>query len=395
MAITAAFAKPVLRVASMVVLAAAGVRCGDPFLTEPVVGAGALNIAAATQVVGVSTHANFATNGEVELLFTAQDAAGIALFAAAPTTEAAAQTQAKAGWLVLTAKPDAAIVATADGYVLEQTTLSTQKPVSAPGKLVVAALIDESGSMADSDPLGRRGDAAKALLNVVCAAPANIFALFDFGSCGQSTGGSVACQAGMAATRDLMAVEAGAVSGKPPYLPCSAQNTTRAVAALAAQVKPIGDTPLFHSVVETCNQIAANRAAAGVLADTSLALVIMSDGVNFSPFPTTLQQAQNCLSQHSIRACTVGLGEGSELASNANPLAVADLKALAKAGNCTYAAAPDAQSLQNVFNNMGNAVKEGHNRVTFVLKPIPKSGTKVTGWLQVGQTGAAFSLVAP
>ena len=43
----------------------------------------------------------------------------------------------------------------------------------------------------------------------------------------------------------------------------------------------------------------------------------------------------SCLKQNNIRACTVGLGQGSDLSKSPHPQAVADLKALATAGQGT------------------------------------------------------------
>ncbi len=349
-----------------------------------------LGTAKTVTLVGVTISPGFATTGELTIAFTALDASNQPLFA---TPMDSAPTKAEQGWLAQEAKPDAAIVVTAKGHACTQAGLDLQRPQAAAGKLAVTTLLDESGSMKDNDPSALRAEATRALLKVVCAAPTNLFGVFDFGACGQSTGGQVACQPGATATRDLLAADASKLTGPPPWVPCAQANLQVADQALAKYVQPVGDTPLFQSVLETCQQMAANRATGGVLAGPSLAMVVMSDGINFTNLKTERQAAEACIKANALRVCTVGLGEGSELSANPNPQAVADLRALATTGNCTYAAATNAQALQGVFNGLGVAVKDGHNRVRVVVKPIPVAGTAVSGQLKVGSAQADFSFV--
>lgn len=369
--------------------------CSDGAPADPIGGGSAFSTAKAVTLVGVSTAADFAKSGRVELLFAAEGADGKPLFALTAAEQNAAAAQAKDGWLQLDAKPDAAVTVAIAGVAATQVGLKMQRPVAALGTMGAAAVIDDSDSMKDNDADRQRAKAAGLFVDAVCGSAQSAFGVFDFGACGASTGGTVPCAAGMQAGRDLLAADNAKVSGKLPYVACDPANVAAAKTAIDHLVKPTGDTPLFQVVLETCQAMKATKAANGALAGKSLAMLVMTDGVNYSQFPTTLEQVQQCVGDGAIRVCTVGLGEGSELSANPNAKAIADLKAIANSGNCIYSAAANAQALQAVFGAVGKAVTAGNNRVTVALKPIPPPNVPVQGELRVGSATAKFTFVPP
>ncbi len=338
-------------------------------------------------VTGVTADDDFATNGEFTVGFTALDSNGDAIDPTALVGAASLTLVPRGNWSQLQAQtlPTGVTCAitspTASGGTCTLDDYRFQAPSIGSTGVAGAALIDDSGSMAGTDPGDDRAPAAIAFIDSICNSDVdNLGAAFDFGA-GATTG--------FTDTRDLLEVD-GAGNG---FVPCSAGNVDALTDAINTNVAAVGGTPLWEAVLEVCNEIVAQSVSGGDIYGFSPALVVLTDG---QPNSSTNQTAaEDCVSDNSIVTCTVGLGPASTLDSSSDPTAVAALQSLAAAGSCVYAAATDASALTPIFNAIGVAVSSGLNFATYAISPIPPSGTTVEGTLTVGTETADFSFVVP
>lgn len=352
---------------------------------------GDLSTVTAVTITGVTTDPSFATNGLIRVGFTTTDSSGNPVLSDTALT-LAALSAGSGGWSKGVFKSDAAdndAVSCSISTPSEETCtldgdVSSTAPSGGAGNVGAADLIDDSGSMATSDPDGDRGDAAKLFIDTICGDSTNVFGTFDFGVMGNL---------GFSETRDLLTANGSTVTDTLPYIGCSADNVTAAKAAIDAQIQDNGGTPLYESVLELCTDMVAKSAAGESLDGRALAIMVLSDGQPNSD--SSKAAAEACVADNDITTCTVGLGPGSELSVSANPSAVSALKELSTAGSCVYAAATDVSALGPIFTAIGAAVSTGQNFADFAVTPIPASGTTVNGTLTVGTGTATFSFVAP
>lgn len=321
----------------------------------------------AVTITGVTATATTLTVG-----FTVTDANGDALFGedgnpdtpgfaatATPVTTAGASAAAS------TVKQDG------DAVDLECSSFTVVRPQT--GQPVSAAtLLDDSGSMGGSDPSLDRATASKLFIDSICATASNLFAVFDFG--GSTT------TAPFADTQVIYDPADGDY-----FVDCAAANVTAAKTAIDAAVGAFGGTPMYESMLELCQNMAANTAL------TNLAMLVLADGQPNSD--TNKTAALDCLTNNSITTCTVGLGPASELDPLATTAAVDAMKDIANAGGCVYAAATDATALAPIFQAIGAALSTGQNIVQFLATSLTSGEYTLT--LTVGGETATVSFIIP
>ena len=407
-------------------------------------GSGGLSDAAAIAVTGVSVDEDFMVNGEFTVGFVAEDANGDPLLATESATAALVSVKMHGNWKSATTKANGSVnctVSTPDVTTCTLDAVTSTRPTQGAGNVAGSVLIDDSGSMSDSDPDGDRGPAANTFLGSVCTTESNMFGAFDFGA-GRNLSFSD--------TRDLMTANGALdedLEGSESVLPfaaCTSNNLIIAAEAIATQIQASGGTPLWESVLELCTEMVSKNAPDEQLADRALAMLVLSDGVPSSD--VNREEAEQCVREAGITTCTVGLGPGSELACSCtsdedcidsglgdvcaegtcgtssrtcvegadcfgtpclaggicqstacpgDPEAIDALKSLAQAGSCVYAAATSAAALEPIFTAVGTAISTGQNFAEAAVTPIPASGTTVAGTLTVGAATATFSFVTP
>lgn len=411
-------------------------------------GGSSLEQAEEVTVTGVSVDEAFAENGQFTVGFVAEDGEGNPLLAGGSGSSAPPpitfSVKVHGGWKSIATKAVDGVdcmVAAPAGTTCTLTTVTATEPAAGSGNVAGGVIIDDSGSMSGSDPQQDRVPAANAFIDSVCDDASNMVAAFDFGR-----GGNL----GFSVTRDLMTangvLDTNLEGGRSmlPYAECTPANVALAQEAVEMQVVASGGTPLWTSVLEVCTDMVDRIAPGEQLEGRALAMLVLSDG---QPGDSGLQMdAETCLADNGVTACTVGLGPGSELACacetdmqcqdtfrgdtcsggfcgesfftctsdvdcfgsrclpggicqsgacGADVQAVDALKSLARAGNCVYSAATSAAALEPIFAAVGTAISSGQNFAESSVSPIPAPGTTVEGTITVGTASAVFSFVVP
>jgi len=234
----------------------------------------------------------------------------------------------------------------------------SEKPVAA------AILLDNSGSMNDSDPTKERGAAAEVFWEALLPDnDKNVVGLFDFVGCG-------AFRTLQSFTSDVTLLEKG-------------------VGFITAS----GGTPLYAATESTLK--ALDVAYDSV--DNERVLLVLTDGQ-----PTCYgneNSAVSLASDYGIPIYTVGLGPASDLSSTKDLTAVSLARNLAQRTQGVYAAASDVTALKPIFESIGRVSSRGQLIAFFDIKPVPVGGTIVAGvatFISGGQQReVTFSFVAP
>jgi hypothetical protein len=275
---------------------------------------------------------------------------------------------------------------------------------AASGRRTVAlAIIDDSGSMAGSDPSEERKKACVEFVSSLGADDA--VAISDYGP-SPTEGGKAT------STTDLRVLEDF--------------TTDKAKAAAACEkIVASGGTPLYESVEQGVEKLLVS--ARKVYGDANYILLLLSDGMPTGALPK--QDAIGAAQAEGIPVYTVGLGPAAEggtietpfqctadadctaiagagasckpaAAGGANvchvpstdPGAVQVLQELASETSGAYAAATDATALEQLFRNVSSAAVEGKCTVSARLDlsaTTVSQGEKIEGTLEVGKGKAS------
>ena len=266
-------------------------------------------------------------------------------------------------------------------------------------------LLDGSGSMertaADCpgcpyDKDRRRVEAAKLLSEkVIAKAPGSRMGLFEF-----TAGTAEAPPAGLDC--DLASATDGFMRTR------TLQTYTEDVNDLfkgADQAYSCGGTYLYDSLDEVLasmnNDIQANFQTQPI----SKAIIVITDGEDTASQLANLESVIAKANSYSIPVHVVGLGAASEVDAtynvNANTDLIADLRDLASKTGGFYASAASADELVSLADTIAAGLTGGYEAASVTLKPVPPSGTVVTGRIRAkysdGTTGpwSDWSFVAP
>ena len=240
--------------------------------------------------------------------------------------------------------------------VLAGATLPVLRTVpSDPGALAVSAavLMDNSRSMATSDPENLRLQAAKLFFDELLSLDGrNQGAVLSFSG--------ASATAGFTETRML-------------------QPWTSSVDALSSALTAgviSGSSLLYTSSAETLNWIDSTRPAT-----SRRVLVIFTDGL---PDDTTrTSRLFTAAANSNVVVHAVGVGPASDISGNTNAAAVARLRDIANQTGGLYAGAPSAAGLTPVLTALAGSVDEGELLVTVKLDPAPERGTVLRGYVDV------------
>jgi len=343
-------------------------------------GTGTFSSAAAIIALSAVPATDFATSGNVNLVFTATDSNGNPVLAPSSGTGGP-------GGLNCTVTVPAGISCSING-------VSFVPPVVNTGQTLATAIdIDNTGSMGGpprdttlcptgnpptpgfcSDPDGIRKTAAQNFIQILGQTSAsNMISVFDFNA-DTGSGNSLAVAPFTASKVDFPWATLSSST-----IITNAQNSVNAFEG--------GSTNLFDSVFEICTDMAtqndnANTNSSAINTNIKSMLILTDGDDNASTH--TLDQVVTCLRDNHIVAFTVGLGAGIS-PSGQNAL---NSMSNANAGG-VYATATDASILTPIFQAIAGGTTSGFNSAVMHLNPVP-SGT-VTGTVSNGTGTANFT----
>ena len=232
-----------------------------------------------------------------------------------------------------------------------------------------AILIDDSGSMRDSDPTLLRASAATLFWESVLPARAgNQVAVLDFG---------VSATSGFGNTRLIQSWTSSA----------SALSSTTA----SIRVGSLG-TPLYESLVELSSWMTATTTAG-----QSLVILLLTDGQPNGSGTRT--GAINAARAAGITIHGVGLGPASDLGGAPDLAAIDAVRAVSEQTGGVYSAATTAGALAPIFKILATVSSRGQLVGRFRISPVPLSRARVSGSIVVVSGGkserASFSFLAP
>ncbi len=245
--------------------------------------------------------------------------------------------------------------------------------------VAVGMIIDDSGSMSESDPNLMRKSATISFLNTLGADDKVL--LTDYGTNGDHLR-DLLCTS-------LLAVGADDSACSPPKAAFSADKT--ALVKAAEKIEAAGGTPLFESCLEMMPLVDSVK-------DGRRGVILLSDGQPNSDDKRDACHAAAKTAQ--IPVFTVGLGPAAEGDPNADPAAVKVLRELATDTGGSYASANDPAQLDSLFRGVGTALARGSCKTSATIADAAtkiQPGMKVTGEVSIGAKGAkaTFEFVAP
>lgn len=252
------------------------------------------------------------------------------------------------------------------------------EPAAGDQKLNVGVILDDSGSMSESDPNQQRKTATVSFLNALSSGDQVL--LTDYGNSGEDL-------------RDLLCVSQAGLTGDTSACSPPKGNFSSDISALTKATEQISDgggTPLFESCVAMVPFVDNQH-------DGKRGMLLLSDG---EPNSDDQRDAcHNAAKAAMIPVYTVGLGPAAEGSEDADPEAVKVLRELATDTGGSYASANDPTQLDSLFKNMGTALAKGSCQTKATIGNAAKivPGTKITGEITVGDNGAkaTFELIAP
>lgn len=244
-----------------------------------------------------------------------------------------------------------------------------------PRPLAAAILIDDSGSMLDSDPDRKRAAAAQLFWREFLAAnPSNLVALTDFGWPRDSS------TSGFRRTRILHGFTS---------------NRTALDAALPSiEAMKNGGTHIYEAAAEVTRWMAAT-------VDTSYRrmLVIVTDGEPSETDTVFREELFTETAAHDTRILAVGIGPASDQSTMSVDSAVAVVEELASRTGGVYSGTTSSTQLLPVLTALANVSTKHQLLLLLRLSPIPPRGTELEGEVTIsGEPGTAtarWSVVAP
>jgi hypothetical protein len=245
--------------------------------------------------------------------------------------------------------------------------------------VAIGMIIDDSGSMSESDPNLMRKAATISFLNTLGADDKVL--LTDYGMTGDHLR-DLLCTS-------LLAVGADDSGCSPPKAAFSADKG--ALVKAAEKIEASGGTPLFESCLEMMPLVDSVK-------DGRRGVLLLSDGEPNSDDKRDACHAAAKAAQ--IPVFTVGLGPAAEGDINADPAAVKVLRELATDTGGSYASANDAAQLDSLFRSVGTALARGSCKTSATIADAAtkiQPGMKVSGEVSIGAKGAkaTFEFVAP
>jgi Mg-chelatase subunit ChlD len=262
-------------------------------------------------------------------------------------------------------------------------TLQTECTVPDPSRksVSIGVIIDDSGSMATSDPNELRKSATVSFLGTLGTDDKVLLA--DYGVTGTHL-------------RDLLCESSQQANGTTATESCSppkaAFSADKAALVKATElIRSSGGTPLFESCVEMMPLVDSVK-------DGRRGVLLLSDGRPNSD--TKRDECHAVAKAAQIPVFTVGLGPAAEGDPNVDADAVKVLRELANDTGGSYASANDATQLDSLFRNMGTALTRGSCKTTLKMADAAtkvRPGTKIAGEVSIGSRGAkaTFELIAP
>ena len=263
-------------------------------------------------------------------------------------------------------------VTLAGGYTATLQSQTLQIPDLRP--FAAAVSLDGSSSMKNSDPTFERKDAAQLFAQTILGENASSrVSLFEF------------------ATHDSNVTPGWT---RVWVLQDWTQSLATFDAALASMISPEGSyTPLYSTNAAIVRWMDTTTSAAG----ERRALLLLTDGL-----------ANDTLKRDSLFEAaqltgtviyTVGVGPGSDRSGATDPLAVHELQLIANTTGGLYAGAATPDRLSGIFKAFATTITESTILSTFVISPIPPSGTVITGTVRMengrGVALAPFTFVMP
>ena len=310
-------------------------------------------------VVGTSVTSALYTSGELGLITIPQDA----------TSEPVLDGKLNIDIRITSPADIATTVASTECTVPDQ----GNKPVA------IGMIIDDSGSMLESDPKLMRKAATIGFLDTLGADDKVL--LTDYGTNGDHLR-DLLCTS-------LLAMGASEDTCSPPKAAFSSEKA--ALVKAAERIEASGGTPLFESCLEMMPLVDSVK-------DGRRGVLLLSDG---QPNSDDKRDACHAAAKAArIPVFTVGLGPAAEGDVNADPTAVKVLRELATDTGGSYASANDPAQLDSLFRGVGSALARGSCKTTASIADAAtkiQPGMKVTGEVSIGSKGAkaTFEFVAP
>lgn len=259
---------------------------------------------------------------------------------------------------------------------------STPSKAGTGGVIATGIDIDNTGSMAGTDPSHLRQAAAQSFIDELAKANnKNAVSIFDFFSGIPVTAPFTASRMDFAWT-------------------VLTDSTAASNAKAAVVVEDGGSTNLFDSVLEICEDMSStgtNAHFANAVSHSNTidsvnvkTMLILTDGDDNSS-THTVTDVVNCLKTGNIVAYTIGLAPGGSGISATGQDA---LEQMANANGGIFAIATDASALTPLFQAIAGATISGFNTAILQLSPAPAAGTQVSGNISNGTATANFTFIA-
>jgi hypothetical protein len=237
-------------------------------------------------------------------------------------------------------------------------------------RTVVLVIVDDSGSMDDNDPDGKRQEACASFVEQLGAD--DIVAITDFGNGG--TAPATALQTVQGLTDDKMLARDACAS---------------------LQSGPVG-TPIYGSVVDAAS-IFLPAAVEQYGKNVNFSVLMLSDGQPDSD-TASREQGLQAIADNKFPIYTVGLGPAAEGSDSSDATATQTLQELSQASGGAYASSVAPEGLGGLFEQVGSVVRKGSCEVSASLHADAfASGELVSGQLRFasGDLTTDFSFNVP